>query len=81
MIYQIGMTFVMREVKSIAHCEFGPVRTIVSGAFPDRDGYNHDHTADGRLLLVENPSTLQPAPTLRVITNVTDELRRRLSNR
>ena len=73
-----GVSIIAMDVKSIESCEIGTPRVLFSGAFPDRNGYGRDATADGRLLMMENKSILQPSQTLNVITNFFGELRRRV---
>lgn len=54
-------------------------RLLFRGPFPDIPGFSFDLTSDGRrFLMLENPRVLESTRTLNVITNVMDELRRRI---
>jgi Tol biopolymer transport system component len=55
----------------------GEPRLLFEGPFIDVPGFGHDMTPDGReFLLLENERNFQPSTTLKVITNLFDELRR-----
>jgi serine/threonine-protein kinase len=55
----------------------GEPRLLFEGPFIDVPGFGHGMTPDGReFLLLENRRNFEPSTTLKVITNVYDELRR-----
>jgi hypothetical protein len=51
---------------------------LFEGAYPDVTGFGYDMSPDGRFLMLENRDILRPVTTLVVVTNVFEELRRRM---
>jgi Tol biopolymer transport system component len=65
--YQSGTAIFEAQVKSVPHCDIGVPRALFKSGYPDRPGFGHDMTRDGRLLLIENKSLFTPSPTLNVL--------------
>lgn len=78
-VYQSTMAFMVAEVHSVDPCNIGEPRMLFKGPFFDRPGFGHDITADGRLLLIDSEEFLKTSSTLQVITNLGDEIQRRLA--
>jgi serine/threonine protein kinase/Tol biopolymer transport system component len=77
-VYQWGPAMFAVDVLSVADCRVGSPRMLFKGAFADRPGFGHDVTSDGqKFLMLQTKDFLNPSTTLKVITNLTDELRRR----
>ena len=76
--YQHGAAMFTVDVLSVADCQVGSPRMLFKGPFADRPGFGHDMTSDGqRFLMLQTKDFLNPSTTLKVITTLTDELRRR----
>jgi len=68
----------MYAVESVEGCRIGSSRPLFRGRFPDQSGFSHDLMPDGRFLTIENPDFARTAPTIEIITNILDGLRRRV---
>jgi len=54
------------------------IENIGAGAFPDRPGFGHDMSPDGqKFLMLVKKDFFNSSTTLNVITNLSNELRRR----
>lgn len=79
LFYRTGTRFYAVDYRLTPEFEAGRPRFLFAGPFVNGPGYDLDISPDGgRFLTLYNPQRLEPNPTLTVITNFFDELRRRV---
>ena len=79
LFYRAGTRFYAVDVRLTPEFEAGTPQFLFQGPFVNGPGYDVDISPDGeRFLTLYNPQRLKPNPTLTVITNFFDELRRRV---
>ena len=79
LFYRAGTRFFAVDWHVTSKFEAGTPRILFEGPVVDIPGYDLDISTDGeRFLTLYNPQRFEPNPTLRVITNFFDELRRRV---
>ncbi len=79
LFYRDGSRFFAVDVRLTPDFEAGRPRPLFEGPFVNGPGDDYDISLDGAQFLTRyNPERFEPNPTLRVITNFFDELRRRV---
>ena len=78
-IYRFGSQWFSAAFSEKPALTLGAPRLLFEGSYVNVPGYSWGMTPDGsRYLLLENPEVLQPVTRLTVITNLFDEIQRRM---
>jgi hypothetical protein len=81
-VYKVGTEMHAIDVTLTPDFRVGKPKLLFAGAYPNIPGFDFALAPGGReFLMLENKEFLQPATTLTVITDLLDDLKRRIPAR